>query len=154
MPVANGGTGASSLTANNVLLGNGTSAVQEVAPGAVGNILQSNGTTWVSPTPGPSGATLSNDTTTNATRYPIFADATSGAAITVYTSSPNYTFNPLTGNLRSKTMNAANSFFISDNTLIESYTVVAGQNAMSVGPITIPSGMSVTVQSGARWVTI
>ena len=154
LPVANGGTGASSLTANNVLLGNGTSAVQEVAPGAVGNILQSNGTTWVSTTPGPSGATLSNDTTTNATRYPIFADATSGAAITVYTSSPNYTFNPLTGVLKSKAFNAANSFFISDNTLIESYTVVAGQNAMSVGPITIPSGMSVTVQSGARWVTI
>lgn len=154
LPVANGGTGASSLTANNVLLGNGTSAVQEVAPGAVGNILQSDGTTWVSTTPGPSGATLSNDTTTNATRYPIFADATSGAAITVYTSSPNYTFNPLTGNLRAKVMNAANSFFVSDTTLIESYTVASGQNAMSVGPITIPSGMSVTVTSGQRWVVI
>jgi len=46
--VANGGTGASSLTANAVLLGNGTSAVQVVAPGTSGNILTSNGTTWVS----------------------------------------------------------------------------------------------------------
>lgn len=46
--VANGGTGASSLTANNVLLGNGTSALQTVAPGTSGNILTSNGTTWVS----------------------------------------------------------------------------------------------------------
>ena len=154
LPVANGGTGASSLTLNNVLLGNGTGALQEVAPGTAGNILQSNGTTWVSTTPGPSGATLSNDTTTNATRYPIFADATSGAAVTVYTSSPNYTFNPLTGNLRAKVMNAANSFFVSDTTLIESYTVASGQNAMSVGPITIPSGMSVTVTSGQRWVVI
>jgi hypothetical protein len=154
LPVANGGTGASSLTANNVLLGNGTSALQEVAPGTAGNILQSNGTTWVSTTPGPSGATLSNDTTTNATRYPIFADATSGAAITVYTSSPNYTFNPLTGNLAAKTMNAVNSFFLSDSTLIESYTVTAAKNAMSIGPLTVPSGMSVTVSSGARWVVI
>lgn len=47
-PVANGGTGASTLTANNVLLGNGTSPVQFVAPGASGNVLQSNGTTWSS----------------------------------------------------------------------------------------------------------
>lgn len=48
LPVANGGTGAASLTANNVLLGNGTSAVQVVAPGTNGNVLMSNGTTWTS----------------------------------------------------------------------------------------------------------
>jgi hypothetical protein len=48
--VANGGTGSSTLTANNVLLGNGTSAVQVVAPGASGNVLTSNGTTWASST--------------------------------------------------------------------------------------------------------
>jgi hypothetical protein len=48
LPVANGGTGATTLTANNVLLGNGTSAVQVVAPGTAGNVLTSNGTTWVS----------------------------------------------------------------------------------------------------------
>jgi hypothetical protein len=46
--VANGGTGLSSLTLNNVMLGNGTSAVQFVAPGATGNVLTSNGTTWTS----------------------------------------------------------------------------------------------------------
>lgn len=47
-PVENGGTGSTSLTANNVLLGNGTSAVQTVAPGTSGNVLTSNGTTWTS----------------------------------------------------------------------------------------------------------
>jgi hypothetical protein len=47
LPVS-GGTGQSSLTANNVLLGNGTSAVQFVAPGTNGNVLTSNGTTWTS----------------------------------------------------------------------------------------------------------
>lgn len=45
---ANGGTGRATLTANNVLLGNGTSAINFVAPGASGNVLTSNGTTWVS----------------------------------------------------------------------------------------------------------
>ena len=41
-----GGTGQNTLTANNVLLGNGTSGVQFVAPGAADNVLISNGTTW------------------------------------------------------------------------------------------------------------
>jgi hypothetical protein len=48
LPVANGGTGQTSLTANNVILGNGTSSVNFVAPGANGNVLTSNGTTWTS----------------------------------------------------------------------------------------------------------
>lgn len=48
LPVASGGTGATSLTADNVILGNGTSAVQFVAPGTNGNVLISNGTTWTS----------------------------------------------------------------------------------------------------------
>lgn len=55
--VANGGTGASSLTANNVLLGNGTSALQTIAPGTSGNVLTSNGTTWVSQAPSGGGVT-------------------------------------------------------------------------------------------------
>lgn len=48
LAVADGGTGSSSLAANNVLLGNGTSALQVVAPGTSGNVLTSNGTTWTS----------------------------------------------------------------------------------------------------------
>ena len=57
LPVAAGGTGATTLTANNVLLGNGTSALQVVAPSTSGNVLTSNGTTWVSSTPAASGPT-------------------------------------------------------------------------------------------------
>ncbi len=51
LTVAQGGTGAASLPANNVLLGNGTSAPASVAPGAPGNLLTSNGTTWASTAP-------------------------------------------------------------------------------------------------------
>lgn len=46
--VADGGTGLSTLTANNVILGNGTSTPLFVAPSTSGNILTSNGTTWTS----------------------------------------------------------------------------------------------------------
>ena len=49
--VAKGGTGLTTLTANNVILGNGTSTPSFVAPGASGNLLTSNGTTWQSSTP-------------------------------------------------------------------------------------------------------
>ena len=65
LPVANGGTGATSLTANNVILGNGTSAVQVVAPGTTGNVLTSNGTTWASTAPATQtypGAGIANST--------------------------------------------------------------------------------------------
>jgi hypothetical protein len=49
--VAQGGTGQSSLTDENVILGNDTSAVIFVAPGTNGNVLRSNGTTWTSGIP-------------------------------------------------------------------------------------------------------
>ena len=45
LAVSSGGTGSTTLTANNVLLGNGTSALQVVAPSTSGNVLTSNGTT-------------------------------------------------------------------------------------------------------------
>jgi trimeric autotransporter adhesin len=51
LAVGSGGTGATSLTVNNVVLGNGTSPVQLVAPGTTGNVLTSNGTTWASTAP-------------------------------------------------------------------------------------------------------
>lgn len=51
LAVGSGGTGATSLTVNNVVLGNGTSPVQLVAPGTSGNVLTSNGTTWASTAP-------------------------------------------------------------------------------------------------------
>ena len=55
-PVANGGTGATTLSANGVLLGNGTGALQTVAPSTSGNVLTSNGTTWTSAAPSGGGS--------------------------------------------------------------------------------------------------
>jgi hypothetical protein len=67
LPVANGGTGATTLTSNNVILGNGTSAVQFVAPGTTGNVLTSNGTTWQSTAPA-AGVSLSANNTWTGTQ--------------------------------------------------------------------------------------
>lgn len=48
LPVTNGGTGNSTITAGAVLVGNGTGAVTTVSPGTSGYVLTSNGTAWVS----------------------------------------------------------------------------------------------------------
>ncbi len=43
LPVANGGTGASSLTANRMLMANGTGAITVLGAGTAGQVMQSNG---------------------------------------------------------------------------------------------------------------
>jgi len=48
LAVTSGGTGLGTLTANNVILGAGTSSPTFVAPSTSGNVLTSNGTTWTS----------------------------------------------------------------------------------------------------------
>jgi hypothetical protein len=90
LAVADGGTGASSITANSVVLGNGSSALNGnlVAPSTSGNFLVSNGTTWQSRSLASSGVKLglgitgevwydvlssrnSGQTYTNSNAYPI-----------------------------------------------------------------------------------
>jgi hypothetical protein len=60
--VDQGGTGLATLTANNVILGNGTSTPNFVAPGTNGNVLVSNGTTWTSAAPAASGVSQAKAT--------------------------------------------------------------------------------------------
>ena len=40
------------------------------------------------------------------------------------------------------------------NTISANYSITAGNNAMSAGPVTIASGVSVTVPTGSRWVVV
>jgi len=65
LPVGSGGTGLSTLTANSVILGNGTSSPTFVAPGTSGNVLTSNGTSWTS-SAGGGGSSLTIDNKTAA----------------------------------------------------------------------------------------
>lgn len=113
--VAYGGTGASTLAANAVLLGNGTSPIQTVAPGVDGNVLQSNGTTWVSVAPGASGATLADDNTTDVTQYIGMSRITSGAWTEAYVASTQLYFNPSTGTLNSTTFNSLSDRNLKEN---------------------------------------
>jgi hypothetical protein len=56
--------------------------------------------------------------------------------------------------LKATQVNATNGFIVNSMTVSANYTVATGDSAMSVGPMTIASGVSVTVSSGSRWVVI
>jgi len=91
LAVANGGTGATSLTANNVILGNGTSAVQAVAPGTSGNVLTSTGTAWTSSAPAAGGITYTTTKTANYTAVAndgVLTNTTAGAFTVTLPASP------------------------------------------------------------------
>jgi hypothetical protein len=45
-------------------------------------------------------------------------------------------------------------FFENGQTITTDYTVIATKNAMSAGPITINSGVTVTVNDGGNWVVV
>ena len=154
LPVANGGTSLTTLTANNVILGNGASAPTFVAPSTSGNLLTSNGTTWASTAPAASSISLSNDTTTATTLYPTFASATTGTTSTVYTSNAKLLYKPSTGELSVTAPIASNGLVLNATTVATSYTIAAGYNASSVGPVTISGGVAVTITSGQRWLVL
>ena len=68
-----------------------------ISNGTSGQVLTSNGSSapsWSTPT---FLIPITDDTTTNAVRYPLFSAATSGNITVEYTSSTKYQFNPSTG---------------------------------------------------------
>ena len=118
--VASGGTGAATLTLNNVVLGNGTSAVQVVAPGTSGNVLTSNGTTWSSTTP-TAGVSLSAANTWTATQTFNGSTSTFGTAlldsseaVNIVAAAPAATtiLYAQSGAVQYYTSNAANNFIV------------------------------------------
>ena len=45
-------------------------------------------------------------------------------------------------------------FYENDQTVTQDYTITAGKNAMSAGPVTVQSGVVVTVGSGQSWTVV
>ena len=100
------------------------------------------------------GSAISNDTTTATNLYPAFLAATTGTAASIYTSNAKLLYKPSTGELQSSGITALNGLVFNASTLVASTTVATGFNASSVGPFTVPGGMTVTVSSGSRWVVL
>jgi len=107
-----------------------------------------NGVAWASV----GGAALSNDTSTATNVFPLFANATTGTASTLFTGNANLLYKPSTGEFQARVPVASNGIVVNSLTVATSYTIAAGYSGMSAGPITISGGAAVTVSSGSRWV--
>ena len=44
--------------------------------------------------------------------------------------------------------------FVNKDTITKNYTIAAGTNGFTVGPVTLANGIAVTVTSGQKWVVI
>jgi hypothetical protein len=132
----------------------GSGATTFLAAGTNGYVMTLAGgvPTWAAAAS--SGITISDDTTTNATRYLTFTSATSGSITSENVSSTKLKYNPSTGELTAPVQIASNGININSTTVSASYTIASGNNGMSVGPITVASGQSVSVSSGQRWLIL
>jgi hypothetical protein len=144
LPIANGGTG--QTTAN--------AAFNALAPSQTGNsgkYLTTDGTntSWAT-----AGVTASNDTSTTSNLYPLFAAATSGSLTTIYTGNAKLLYKPSTGELSSTVHRSSNGIHVNSQTIAENYTIAATDNGLSAGPVTVNSGITVTVSSGAVWTVV
>jgi len=107
-----------------------------------------NGTAWASV----GGAALSNDTSTATDVFPLFANATTGTASTLFTGNALLLYKPSTGEFKARVPVASNGIVVNSQTVSTSYTIAAGFSGMSAGPITLSGGVVVTLSSGSRWV--
>lgn len=151
---SSGGTGRSTLTANNVLLGNGTTAVNFVAPGANGNVLTSNGTTWTSgsapgfaagtammfvQTAAPTGWTKSTTHDNKALRV-VSGTASSGGSVA------------FTSAFASQTPSGSVSVGVSSGTLsVSAGNLAAGIGNLAAGNTTLTTTQIPSHTHGVRW---
>jgi hypothetical protein len=120
------------------------------AIGSAGQVLTSNGAsapTWTTPV---AYATVTDDTTTNAVRYPLFANQTTGNLTTNYVSSTKYNFNPSTGLLTATAFSGSGASLTSLPAGQLSGTIpsgVLGNSSLYVGTTAIALNRSSSAQS-------
>jgi len=199
LPVANGGTGASTLTG--YVKGSGTSAMTASATipttdlsGTVTNAQLANSAITINGTSTSLGGSISVGTVTSVTgTAPIASSGGTTPAISItqasgstngYLSSTDWTtFNnkaaPFTytstyipygqgtttpnqsstftydgTTVTAPVQRASNGIICNNRTISASFSIPSGDSAMSAGPITIASGVTVTVPSGGKWVVL
>lgn len=144
LPVTSGGTSLSTLTANALIVGAGTSGVTFISPGTSGNILVSNGTIWNSQTMPAAVSYTGLIETIN------FEDSTTGITAQTYcldlSANYGYTINTLNIASTSGTCTAAvqiNAINVTSLSAVSVSNTISNTNA--TGANTVVAGNKVTL---------
>jgi hypothetical protein len=152
LSVGSASTATSATTATNLANGiasqipyqTGAGVTSFVANGTTGQVLTSNGTSAPSWTTISASVTVTDDTSTNSTRYPLFASSTSGSLSTVYASSTKYQYNPSTGTLSATIFSGSGASLTSLNaSQVSAGTLAVGNGGTGLTSLTagyIPFG--------------
>jgi hypothetical protein len=102
-----------------------------------------------------SGTTLSRDT--------ILESSNSGSAVNFSAGTKNVfvtypaekaTYQDANGTAIAPQLSASNGLVENANTVSVNYTIQTNYNAMSAGPVTVNSGITLTIPSGSNWVVV
>jgi hypothetical protein len=144
-----GGTGQLGYATGDLLYANTPTTLSKLAIGVKNTVLSSSGTApqWSS------SLTLSGLTLSSLTSGRVTYATTDG----LLTDSANLTFDgtKLTaGAVTASKLTATQAIIENAQTVSVNQTLTTGTNAMALGPITVDSGVTVTVPSGQRWIVM
>ena len=63
-------------------------------------------------------------------------------------------YNPTTNELSVGTMISTNGITQNANTVSANYTIAAGNNGLSAGPVSVNTGVTVTISTGSIWTIV
>lgn len=152
--VDQGGTGVTTLAAENVVIGNAANAVKTVAPGSSGNVLTSTGTTWASQAPG----AITGNVTIGNTTISLGGTATTVGNLTL--TNTTISSGTITGTVSNATTDSANIvgyMGIPQNSQNGNYNVVIGDSGKHIyhptgqaaATYTIPANSNVAFTVGS-----
>lgn len=93
-----------------------------------------------------SGTTLSRDT--------ILDSSNSGSAVNWGAGTKEVFVSYPAGRVATHGGGGVGAVVVNATTVTDNYTIATGTNAVSVGPISLASGKSITIASGQRWVIL